>query len=335
MKKTLFILSLIAILIIANVQAYAVTDESNLNEFMGTYRGSYYANQGHTGLTLKVYMDENNDYKAEFYFYSVPENPSVPSGKYLCDVSYNNSNDTFYVKGTEWIEKPSTYVFVDLEGVYENKTYVGTVYSTGSSRTFSFDLTKQEGDNAPSEWAEVTVEDAILSGVVPLELQKDYKYEITRAEFARLVVAALSLETGKEIEEILNEKAIKIDKNAFDDTDDSFVLSAHALGILNGYGNKKFGPNDLITREQAATMLTKLANVLNVFEPNGTPLVFADRNTFSEWAKKSIDFVSGTIEPTSNTPIMNGYNNKFNPKASYSNEQAFITIYKLINSIPY
>ena len=24
----------------------------------GTYRGSYYANQGHTGLTLKVYVDE-------------------------------------------------------------------------------------------------------------------------------------------------------------------------------------------------------------------------------------------------------------------------------------
>lgn len=331
MKKIISIITLISILVSNSMMVFAENNESELNSFLGTYRGSYYANQGHTGLTLKVFLDKNNNYKGEFNFYSVPENPSVPSGQYLCDVKYDNHNNSYYVEGVEWLSKPFGYEFVDLNGKYQNSIYKGEVISSINIRTYNFNLTKQQGNYEPSDWAEILVNDAILNGVVPLELQKDYKKSITRSEFTRLVVAAVTLQTGDSIETILDDSGVSINTNEFEDTKDQFVLAANALGIVKGYGNQNFGPNDKITREQSALMLRNTANKLKTFNANGTPITFLDKGTFSSWSKDSIDFITASIDPKSNTPIMTGYNNQFNPRGNYTNEQAFMTISKLIN----
>jgi len=305
-----------------------------LDAFCGTYRGSYYANQGHTGLTLRVYKDEADAYKAEFKFYSVPENPSVPSGLYLCDVSYNETDNTYYVDGIEWVEHPATYSFVDLSGtISEDYVYSGDVIYSGSKK-YTFELVKQIDDNAPSSWAEITVSQAIESGLVPLELQKDYQYQITRAEFSRLAMALVVLKTNRSINQLLEDNGVSINESTFRDTSDSFVLAANALGIVKGYGNGLFGPDDYITREQSAVLLTTIAKFLALPEPAVSAVSYNDRNSFSSWAADSIDYISSVRDLQTDAPVMQGSGNYFDPKGFYNNEQAFITVYKLYLAFP-
>ena len=331
MKKTIILITLLLTFLIGtSTTTFAATDE-HIEVFLGTYRGWYYANQGHTGLTLNVYVNENGEYEASFNFYSVPENPSVPSGEYICSVQYNATDNSYYVEGLKWIKRPSNYVFVDLDGILENNIYSGNVIT--SSKTFKFELVKQIGDNATSNWADDTVNTAIIESYVPLELQSNYQSKITRADFSRLTIAAISLKTGKSIEAFMADKNTDIIENPFDDTDDIFVTYANSLGILSGYGNRKFGPNDPITREQAACMLMSLAGVLDVDITQAQIIPFNDRSTFSSWALKGINFTSSFKDSNTSAPIMSGYNNQFKPKDGYTREQAIITIYKLIKAI--
>lgn len=128
-------------------------------------------------------------------------------------------------------------------------------------------------------------------------------------------------------------KGISYEENPFDDTKDKFVAAASALKIVKGYGNGKFGPDDLITREQAATMLTRLAEVFNVNTSETRSIAFNDSILFSDLAISSIDFVTHRIDKKTNTPVMIGSDNLFNPKGSYTKEQAILTIYRLMNSL--
>lgn len=332
-KKSILLL-LISFILILSPNTIFASNEEKLDDFVGTYRGSYYANQGHTGLTLKVYLDESSNYKAKFNFYSVPENPSVPSGEYTCDVEYNKSKDEYVIIGKEWIKKPTSYVFVDLYGKYENLSYKGDVKSTlGASGKHKFDLVKQVEENQPSIWAEETVDSAVLDGIVPLELQGNYVDPITRSEFTRIMIATISKYQDKDIEKILKEKNIKLNKNIFDDTKDQFVLAAYELGIIEGYGNSKFGPDDLLTREQAAKILRNMLDFFGEFNTNKSGMKFQDENNFSSWAKEDVKFITSCYVKKLDTSIMEGIGLKFDPKGKYTKEQSYLTVYRLLKYI--
>ena len=60
---------------------------------------------------------------------------------------------------------------------------------------------------------------------------------------------------------------------------------AEAQGIIGGYGNGQFGPNDNITREQLAVMLWRYAG-----SPAATDreLHFADADKVSDWAMAAL-----------------------------------------------
>lgn len=52
--------------------------------------------------------------------------------------------------------------------------------------------------------------------------------------------------TGEEITE----------RKTFDDTNDVNVEKMAAVGVVDGVGNNRFTPDELLTREQAAVMLS-------------------------------------------------------------------------------
>jgi len=113
--------------------------EQSLQALVGVYKGSYFANQGETGLTLTVYK-ESNTYKATFDFYNLPGKSNARNGKYSMDVSYNQSTKKYYLKGTKWINQPGNYYFVDLEGslagdVFTGKVIGGSTYRVVRSNT--------------------------------------------------------------------------------------------------------------------------------------------------------------------------------------------------------
>lgn len=70
------------------------------------------------------------------------------------------------------------------------------------------------------------------------------------------------------------------------------VQWAAANKIITGYGNKKFGPNDLITREQFAVMLYNYATVLNKNVSNRSTLSkFSDSSRISGYAKTAMQWI--------------------------------------------
>jgi hypothetical protein len=170
-------------------------------------------------------------------------------------------------------------------------------------------------DSRPSQWAEESVEVAILFELVPQNLQSQYTQPITRAEFAALAVTLYEFWHG----EISG-------RSHFIDTNDMNVQKAAYIGVVSGVGNNMFSPDAHLTREQAATMLSRLATIMGVTLPSQSP-TFADNDTISQWAFASV----GQIQYAG---IMSGVgNNMFSAQGAYTREQSIVTIVRLMEYI--
>ena len=170
--------------------------------------------------------------------------------------------------------------------------------------------------DAPSVWAAEKVMEAIELGLVPETLQEKYQQATTRAEFCALAVALYEAFTETEIEE----------RVSFEDTDDVDVEKAAAIGVVNGVGENKFDPDASLTRDQAAAMLSRLADAIEQPIEAAEP-TFADNDSFQEWAV-------GYIGQMQSTGIMTGVGeNTFAPKDAYTREQSIITIMRLFDLV--
>jgi len=105
-----------------------------LNDIVGKWKGTYTANQGETGLTLTVYSDRDA-YRAIFEFYSLAGKRNAAHGSYHMNVSYNPSTERYFLRGYKWINRPSNYRFVHLDGVLSGNVFKGTL--SGTKYTFS------------------------------------------------------------------------------------------------------------------------------------------------------------------------------------------------------
>ena len=90
--------------------------------------------------------------------------------------------------------------------------------------------------------------------------------------------------------------------NPFDDVENGAwytdaIIWAAENGIVEGYGNGKFGPNDDITREQLATMLWRYAKYkgydVSVGEDTNV-LSYDDYDQISKWAMPAIQWACGS-----------------------------------------
>lgn len=166
--------------------------------------------------------------------------------------------------------------------------------------------------NKPSVWAVSEVNAAIEEGLVSAQLQSLYWQAITRAEFCALSVSLYEKYTGKEITEC----------KEFIDTDDINVEKAAAIGIVEGVGNSRFDPNNVLSREQAAIILARLADAIG--EPmQSCEATFSDNSDVSFWALNAV----GQMQAAN---IMGGVgDNIFSPKGLFTREQSIITIIRL------
>ena len=178
------------------------------------------------------------------------------------------------------------------------------------------DTTTPATTDKPSSWAETQVNTAIAANIVPAALQGQYTQATTRAEFCALAVALYENVKGTEITE----------RQTFSDTTDINVEKAAAIGVVSGIGDNKFSPNDTLTREQAATMLSRLAAAI------GRPLTeqdatFADNGSISTWA-------AGAVGQAQASGVMGGVgNNTFEPQGEYTREQSIVTITRLYDLV--
>ncbi len=159
---------------------------------------------------------------------------------------------------------------------------------------------------APSSWALPEIREAEALGLITRDFTDKYQDDITREEFAELAVRLYQVATGKDV---------KPDVNPFKDTKNIDILKANALGIVNGKGNGVFAPNELITREQLATMIHRTINAINnkIIGTTVYNINFVDKGSISSYALEPIGYLSSNailagksgnmVDPLGNTTI--------------------------------
>ena len=171
-----------------------------------------------------------------------------------------------------------------------------------------------------SDWADDEIDDAEKEDLIPDSLiGKDLTKPITRAEFAGVSV--------KVYENLGNTKALPAVINPFTDTTDLDVMKAYNVGVTNGIGDDLFAPDNLLNREQCATMLTRVfkrstmpgwtlekdRQFVLVYEQ---PSLFADDSEISDWARDSVYFMVYNH-------IINGVgDNRFAPRNTTTEQEA-------------
>ncbi|MGI5881098.1 MAG: S-layer homology domain-containing protein, partial [Syntrophomonadaceae bacterium] len=161
-------------------------------------------------------------------------------------------------------------------------------------------------------WAESTIQKMVDQGVVTGMPDGSFKPDnsITRAEFATLVVKAFKLEyrNGK----IFSDTAKHWGRDN--------IATANAHGIVSGYNENYFGPDDPITREQMAVMVVKAAKIQN---SNGA-LSCTDSDKISSWAKEA---VTAAYSKKIITGMPDG---SFRPQANATRAEAVIVLSKTL-----
>lgn len=168
-------------------------------------------------------------------------------------------------------------------------------------------------DMSGYEWANDYVSKLALAGIVSGRENNIYDPAafVTREEFAKMLVGAMSLEAGGEV------PFVDVDKNSWYC---GYVASAFRAGIISGINNTEFGTGREITRQDASLMIYRaLKNAGEAFE-NGS-VVFEDNDKIAGYATEAVAALA-------NNGIISGRgNNAFAPVEFINRAEAAKLIY--------
>ncbi|WP_347489780.1 S-layer homology domain-containing protein [Desulfoscipio sp. XC116] len=175
--------------------------------------------------------------------------------------------------------------------------------------------------DAINHWAEEPVNEMgsrkVIGGIGDNRFAPDR--EITRAEFASITMRALGL--------VENDN-----KSAFKDVKDSdwfagAVSIANEYGLISGYTDGTFRPNNKITREEAMSIISKAMNLAGMdtdTTDTETQLAsFNDRDKVGGWAK---DAVASCIKSN----IVKGSNQMLSPKENITRAETAAIVMRLL-----
>lgn len=138
--------------------------------------------------------------------------------------------------------------------------------------------------------------------------------QITRAEFITLLLRAMNIEVAQY-------NGVFSDVSA-NDWYSGYIQTAYEKGIMKGDGTN-VRPNDLITREEMATIL---ANYLTDSPETESDSTFTDMDSASSWAQENIKKITSL-------GIINGYEDgSFGPALKLTRAEAMVVFYRMINS---
>lgn len=140
----------------------------------------------------------------------------------------------------------------------------------------------------------------------------DPESNVTREQFAKMIVGALGLPTGSGV-------------TSFADVDASqwyapYIAAAVDNGLITGYSDDWFGLGDNITREDIATILYRSLGT----EPTAAAS-FVDMGSVADYAKQAVALLS-------ELGVVNGYTDgTFGPKNLATRAEAAVMIYRFAN----
>jgi hypothetical protein len=243
--------------------------------------------------------------KEEYYRASAPR---------ISDVSYvPNSGESGQVKISYTAYTNSG---LSLEGVINI-----TVKKTSSSSNRPSTTRPTSSQNEPSSWAKAEVESLMGRDVIPSALLSRYNELITRDEFTALLVNTYEYARGAYIAK---------NKPGFKDIESSRYRSqiekGYDLGIIIGYSDTIFAPDDNLTREQAAKILCTTVAAINDMSSITTSfkLEYSDKSSVSVWA---VVFVAYATEQGL---MIGAGNNQFKPLDNLTREEAMLLAERMI-----
>ena len=165
--------------------------------------------------------------------------------------------------------------------------------------------------------------------------------DTTRAEFARLLSMSLKLTQYSSSSNSYDDALSLGVNNAFSDVQDSdwFYLDAIIVknaGIMKGYPNGEFLPDQPVTREETAQIVSNYIDYINKYRDNKNVIEkgviaekFVDDNTISNWAKPVV-YALPFIQGSTGNQVMNGYpDGTFRPESHLTRGEAATILVRL------
>ncbi|MBR6825506.1 MAG: S-layer homology domain-containing protein [Oscillospiraceae bacterium] len=167
-----------------------------------------------------------------------------------------------------------------------------------------------------ADWAKDAVASMYELGFLPPSLQNaNMTRIITRKEMCKMAVLVFEHLTGG--------YPYPDSTDHFEDTEDPDICYAYEQGIISGYGNGKFGPNDPLTREQFFKITYNLMGTAycNPQVELQSLDAFRDGSTVSSYAVKPTQIMVAI-------GIVKGSNGKLNPKNNTTCQEAITMFFR-------
>ncbi|WP_165842310.1 S-layer homology domain-containing protein [Paenibacillus xerothermodurans] len=202
---------------------------------------------------------------------------------------------------------------------------VGTLHSPHDSIYTIVQSDKTFKDIA-GHWAKTDVETMasklIVDGVAPDEFAPDSP--LTRAQFVALLVRSLAL-----VEQPYQAGFSDVDSTDWHST---AIQTAVTAGLIEGFEDGTFRPDDSVTREQLAVLISRALKAAGGDTPTtaaGALERFADRDTISPWAENS-------VQQTVQIGLFNGQSdNSFAPQGDTTRAQGAVTLKRLLQYLKF
>lgn len=174
----------------------------------------------------------------------------------------------------------------------------------------------------PSSWAEKEIDALKDWGIYTEAMTSDYQDQVSRAEFAELVVLTYE-RLVNDIDSVYNNTA------PFVDTSAESIIKAYELGIIQGTDETHFSPDLLINREQMMVIYIRLIELvqselgLTLLSTQADLKLFQDYEMVSVWAIEGIGIGISS-------GLMTGNQGFLSPKTLTSKEQVLLVNYRII-----
>lgn len=177
-------------------------------------------------------------------------------------------------------------------------------------------------------WAEqdinIMYQKGLVSGVTPFQFAPERN--ITRAEFAAIMLRAMGEQPGTYMSGRFYD--VPADTWYF-----NVVNKAAEVGIISGYTSTQFGPQNPITREQIAAIISRAMQLkgkgLAVSESTRESklAVFADQRAISDWSRSGVAFA------VENNIVKGRTTEQFAPQATATRAEATAMILRMYNQL--
>jgi hypothetical protein len=191
-----------------------------------------------------------------------------------------------------------------------------------STQYFQVTVKNADPKDQISSWARDYYSRAKANGIVSVSSDSKYQTAVNRYTFAKEVLKVYENVLGKSVDSA---------SSPFKDIQDADISLAYQLKLIKGTSDTAFSPWKTITRQEAATLLNNMVQIMN---EQGQPAAstaaasaqpFKDDSSIAAWAKDS-------VYRSVNLGLLNGTgSNMFQPAEKLTLEQSYVMLQKLLD----